>query len=135
MQKITNFDRPTVKSLRTSLEADLATIALKYGITMELGNARFSDHECNFKFKLNTIATDGTPVETKEAAAFARHAPLLGFDQWRVGDTIRLSGKTFNITGFNTRARKSPISIKEHLTGKLYKISVAMLKSAEGTAQ
>ena len=130
MQKITNFDRPTVKSLRSSLEADLATIALKYGITMELGNARFSEHECNFKFKLNTIASDGTPVETKEAAAFRRHAPLLGIGHLSPGDRIRISGQEYEITGYNTRAPKSPIGIKALLTGKKYKCSVAYLKQA-----
>jgi hypothetical protein len=130
MQKITNFDRPTVKSLRSSLEADLATIALKYGITMELGNARFSEHECNFKFKLNTIASDGTPVETKEAAAFRRHAPLLGIGHLSPGDHIRISGQEYEITGYNTRAPKSPIGIKALLTGKKYKCSVAYLKQA-----
>ena len=130
MQKITNFDRPTVKSLRSSLEADLATIALKYGITMELGNARFSEHECNFKFKLNTIASDSTPVETKEAAAFRRHAPLLGIGHLSPGDRIHISGQEYEITGYNTRAPKSPIGIKACLTGKKYKCSVAYLKQA-----
>lgn len=130
MQKITNFDRPTVKSLRSSLEADLATIALKYGITMELGNARFSEHECNFKFKLNTIASDGTPVETKEAAAFRQHAPLLGIGHLSPGDHIRIGGQEYEITGYNTRAPKSPIGIKALLTGKKYKCSVSYLKQA-----
>ena len=39
----------SVKALRTSLEADMAAIAKKYGITIELGNASISDHECNPK--------------------------------------------------------------------------------------
>ena len=105
---------------------------LKYGICMELGNARFSEHECNFKFKLMTIASDGTPdgtpVETKEAAAFRRHAPLLGIGHLSPGDHIRLTGQEYEITGYNTRAPKSPIGIKALLTGKKYKCSVDYLR-------
>ena len=126
--QINSFDRPTVKLLRTELDATLASLSAKYGITIETGNARFSEHECGFKIKLNTTCEDGSKKETKEAIAWNLYRASLGLSHIEVGHEFTLQGRQFKLTGYNTRARKSPINIQD-LKGANYKLSTNMLKN------
>ena len=124
--KTKQFDKPTIKAIRTSMDAALAKVSKEFGITITAGNARFTANEVTFKVKANTIGKTGTAI-TKESQAWALYAKHEGLGHLSVGDTIQLQGSSFTIKGWNTRARKSPINIEDSM-GRGYKCSVSMLK-------
>ena len=123
--KVSNFDKPSIKAIRTAMDAALAKVEKQYGIKISTGNARFSNDEVTFKVKANVIAKGGI-VKTKEAQAWDIYATSQGLGHLSVGDTVQLQGKSFTIKGYNTRARKSPINIEDS-SGRGYKCSVSML--------
>jgi hypothetical protein len=128
--KITTFDNNNLTGLRVEMDLALRAISNKYGITIKTGNASFSGNECTFKVKLNTTSTDGTVI-TKEAKTWdlykgLTHGPLEGLKHLSVGDKITISGNTYILSGFNTRAKKAPINFTD-LSGRGYKCSVRML--------
>ena len=130
MKKVTNFDKANLQALRVEMDKALQAISNKYGITIKTGNASFSGNECTFKVKLNTTSTDGTVI-TKEAKTWdlykgLTHGPLDGLKHLSVGDKITISGNTYILSGFNTRAKKAPINFTD-LSGRGYKCSVRML--------
>ena len=124
--KVTNFDKPTIKAIRLAMDSALAQVEKDYGIKISTGNARFSGNEVTFKVKANTVTSGGKAI-TKEAQMFDIVKHQEGLGHLSVGDTVTLQGKSFTITGYNTRARKSPINI-EDMQGRGYKCSVSMLK-------
>ena len=126
MTRITNFDKPTIKAIRVAMDDALAQVEKAYGIKISTGNARFSGNEVTFKVKANTVTSGGKAI-TKEAQMFDIVKHQEGLGHLSVGDTVTLQGKSFTITGYNTRARKSPINI-EDMQGRGYKCSVSMLK-------
>jgi len=123
--KVSNFDKPSIKAIRTAMDAALAKVEKQYGIKISTGNARFSNDEVTFKVKANVIARGGI-VKTKEAQAWDIYATSQGLGHLSVGDSVQLQGKSFTIKGYNTRARKSPINIEDS-SGRGYKCSVSML--------
>ena len=127
---IKQFDKSNLQTLRVEMDKALQAISNKYGITIKAGNASFSGNECTFKVKLNTTSTDGTVI-TKEAKTWdlykgLTHGPLDGLKHLSVGDKITISGNTYILSGFNTRAKKAPINFTD-LSGRGYKCSVRML--------
>ena len=124
---IKQFDKKTLQALRQDMNHVLKAIELQYGIQIHVGNASYSDNEVTFKTKCNTLSEQGTAI-TKEAQNWPLYAELNGVSQFKVGDRITLQGKVFTIEGWNTRARKSPVMIKELGTNKSYKCPVTTLK-------
>ena len=130
MKRINKFDKNNLKALRVEMDSALESIPKRFGITIKTGNASFSGNECTFKVKLNTTSTDGTVI-TKEAKTWdlykgLTHGPLEGLKHLSVGDKITISGNTYILSGFNTRAKKAPINFTD-LSGRGYKCSVRML--------
>ena len=129
---ITTFDKNNLKGLRIEMDCVLRELSLKYGITIKTGNASFSSNECTFKVKMNTTNTDGTAI-TKEAKTWdlykkLTHGPLVGLKHLSVGDRITISGNTYILSGWNTRAKKAPIDFTD-LNGNGYKCSLSMLSN------
>ena len=117
---IKQFDRKNLKALRQDMNAALKAIEAQYGIQINVGNASFSDNEVTFKTKCNTIG-EGGKAQTKEANQWKLYAELNGVGQFSVGDRVTIQGQVFTIEGWNTRAKKSPVMIKDVATGKSYK--------------
>ena len=117
---IQQFDRKNLKALRQDMNAALKAIEAQYGIQINVGNASFSDNEVTFKTKCNTIG-EGGKAQTKEANQWKLYAELNGVGQFSVGDRVTIQGQVFTIEGWNTRAKKSPVMIKDVATGKSYK--------------
>jgi len=124
--KVTSFDRPTVKALRVDLDSALAKVAKEYGIEISTGNISFSGDNCSIKVKASVIG-DGGMVITKEATDFARYAKyeLPGV---KLGDTFMNAGTVYTITGWKSRARKSPVLAKSSANGETYRVPVSMVK-------
>ena len=127
---IKQFDKSNLQVLRMEMDKALQAISNKYGITVKAGNASYSGNECTFKVKLNTKGSDGTVI-TKEAKSWdlykgLANGPLDGLQHLSIGDTIKIQGNTYTLSGYNTRARKAPINFK-NATGMEFKCSIKML--------
>ena len=125
--KVTSFDRPTVKALRSDLDIALAKVAKAYGIEISTGNISFSGDNCSIKVKAAVIGADGT-VMSKEATDFARYAKF-DLPGVKLGDTFMNAGVTYTITGWKSRSRKYPVTAKSSKDGKVYKVPVRMVKA------
>jgi hypothetical protein len=130
MQSIKQFNKTKIVQLRSSIDEALDRVAKEYGITISAGNCSFSSNEANFKLKLNTIGGNGKAI-TKEMKAWDLYAnmangPLDGLNHLSIGDTIKIQGNSYTLSGYNTRARKAPINFTDS-RGNGYKCSVRML--------
>ena len=125
MKNIKSFDKPQIVQLRSSIDKALDRVAKEYGITISAGNCSFSGNEANFKLKLNTIGEGGTVI-TRESQMWDLYKNRTNCSHLNIGDTIKLQGNTYTLSGFNTRARKAPINFK-NATGMEFKCSIEML--------
>jgi len=126
MKKVKQFDKANLKMLRVEMNKELQSVAKKYGITIDVGNASFSSNEVTFKVNANTVESDGTVI-TKESQSWDRHKGFYNLSHLNVGDTITIQGSPYTLSGFNTRARKAPVNFKNS-AGAGYKCSVRMLQ-------
>ena len=130
MATIKEFNKGNLQALRTELDALHKALEKKYGIELKVGNASYSNNEVTFKLKANTIGEGGTVV-TKEALNWPLYASMNGLGQLALGDKVALDGSIYEITGWNTRARKSPVMIKDIKTGASYKCPTGTLLNKE----
>ena len=70
---------------------------------------------------------NGVFAMTKEAKTFIQRAKSLGLSDKLLGEELHHEGKTYIITGYNTRAHKSPIQFT--INGERYKSSVGYIKT------
>jgi hypothetical protein len=124
--KIDRFDRTNLGLLRSDLEAALAGVAKKYGVSLNLGAGRFSSDNVTFKLEGAVIRAEG--VVTKEAAAFKSYAEIWGLEPGDLGKTFVQGRKTFQIVGAKPSSHKYPILAKELGTNKSYKFTVADIR-------
>ena len=125
MQSIKQFNKPTIVQLRSSINEALDQVAKEYGITISAGNCSFSGNEANFKLKLNTIGDNGTVI-TRESQMWDLYKSRTNCSHLNIGDTIKIQGNSYTLSGYNTRARKAPINFTDS-RGNGYKCSVRML--------
>ncbi len=115
MSKITKFDKPTLRALRADIDAALAAVGAKHGISLSAGNARFDANTVTFKLNCVLLNSDGK-AETREMLDLKALYPQLVNKRVSIGP--RTNG---TIVGFNARAQKYPFLLK---TPKgVYKIS------------
>ena len=126
MATIKEFNKANLQALRTELDALHKALEKKYGIALKVGNASFNSNEVTFKLKANTVSANGTTV-TKEALNWPLYAELNGVGHFNIGDKVKLNNSIYEITGWNTRARKSPVMIKDTKTGASYKCPTGTL--------
>ena len=121
--KITQFDRSTVKSLKSEIDLALASLSKKYGISISTGNASFTGN--NVTFKVQAATESNGMVMTQEATDFNRYAPvfLKGFE---LGETVAIMGKLYTLTGWKPRSKNCVVV---SLNGKSYKVSLELIYS------
>ena len=126
MSKITKFDRTNLKTLRADIDAALATVMAKHGLTANIGNIRFGDTD--FRCKLNVEVAGNTgqgPVADADAAAerkFKANAWKFGLTGDEFGKTFKSRGVAFTIIEINPRAKRGgyPV-IAKNARGTQYK--------------
>ena len=116
------MDSRKIKSLRTAMESALSKVGEEFDIDISVLGITYGDD--NFSCKIKG-ATKGAVSD--EAKCYLRMATG---DMPMLNDRILLSGKKFKVVGWNSRARKYPVLIKDN-TGQSFKISRQALISAE----
>ena len=111
---MTTFNKAQLKALRTAMQKALDEAGLD-GMTIEVGNCSYSGGEATYKVK---VLLDG--AETEEQQTLKMYADMFGLD---LNKTHTVQGKTLKLSGYNSRARKTPYLANEVGTDKTYRIS------------
>lgn len=115
MSKVTKFDKPTLRALRADIDAALAAVGAKHGISISAGNARFDANIATFKLNCALLNSDGK-AETREMLDLKACYPELVNKRVTFG-----RGTNGFIIGYNPRAHQYPFLVKT--VKGVYKIS------------
>jgi len=101
--KIDQFDKTNVQAFQKDLSDCLASLCLKYNITLTKHHARFDKNTVKLTL---VVETANAPTELdKFAANLSKYHPKL------VGATFKLSptSNTYKVIGYNPRKKYTPI--------------------------
>jgi len=119
--KITEMNRTNAKLVREILNEKLPSILQEYGLSFELGNARFDDDGVKFTgFKLSV---KGALSESEKALKYELESR--DSMEWKMLDQnkiAKLDGMDIALVGFKPRAKKNPFIIRDLNTKKEYVI-------------
>ena len=123
--KITEMNRTNAKLVREILNEKLPSILKEYGLSFELGNARFDDDGVKFTgFKLSV---KGALSESEKALKYELESR--DSMEWKMLDQnkiARLDGMDIALVGFKPRATKKPFIIRDLNTNKEYVIGESL---------
>ncbi len=127
MNKITQFNKENLKSMRDEINANLKELGESYGISFKVGNISYSETEFKASLKC-TIALNETELADKEKNDFTANCLFFGLSPEDYGKEFVNSGKTFQIKGLKFNSRKYPILAKCLADGKTYKFAEDSIK-------
>ena len=109
---ITSFNKSNLADVRSAINTSLNDVADHFGITLEIGNISFEGNRFTTKITANIVSEDGV-VQTREREDFTRYAKTLcDLDPDWLDDTYSSQGRTYQITGLKTKARKNKIMLE-----------------------
>jgi hypothetical protein len=123
-ENMDRFTRPTLRALDVEIDAALAVVAEKHGMTFTRAGGRFSDTTYTPKVSFSIVGESGIPAD------FARNAQYFGLTEDDYGREFTTYRGTYKITGINLRAKKYPITAECLRTGKGYKFPVSAVGAA-----
>ena len=118
------MDRNKVKELRVAVNAALELVGKEFGMSIRVGNMRYSDTVINMPVTASMISEDGV-VQTPERTDFIALAKFHGLDPAWIDKEFLSRGDTFRICGLKPRSRKYPVLAKNLLTGKTFKFDAS----------
>lgn len=127
---INSFDKSNIKSLREDINAALAEVGKKYGISLQAGNASFTATETTFKLLAMVGNKTISDVRAEKTASDLVTYATIYFPDLKLSATYSRGGRTYKIVGYNTRRRTAPLIIVDTKTDKKYKISIDDMRAA-----
>lgn len=139
---IAAFDPQNLRALRTDLDAALAAVCAKHGITLSVGKMTYSANEFTARLTGNTAATGATIEATSATGLPANHAwvkqwnssiTMFGIPTDALGKEVTVRGQRFLLAGL-TRSPREPIAAKplDRKTSKYILLSIMEVKAALG---
>ena len=146
MDKISSFDRTTVKFLRDQIDKKLAEIGQQFDIIISTGNASFTSHSIRFKVEcgiktaelnqLNEMLPIGgnAPIVSRpsEVEDFKRYAFQHRLPVDSIGKLAIVGGKRYRIVGYKANNHKMPIIACRESDGRRFKFSIPSIQMALG---
>jgi len=131
VKPVKEFTRANCRTLMDEVEAALKPIAEKHGLTLDRkGKSFYRDKlPVMFQFLVTEKDEDGNALDSR-AKDFMRVADAYGLSKDDYLAEFRSNGRTFRITGLNTRARGYPVMAEDVRTGKTYKFPAKRVKQA-----
>jgi hypothetical protein len=116
-----------LRALRVEIDAALAEVGKRHGVSLATGNASFTETQATFK--LLVLAGEGkTTVDArKEKLAEALAYLKVYYPKLDTTVTYMDRGRAYKITGYNGRSRVAPIIITRD-DGKTFKIAADTLQ-------
>lgn len=112
------------ESFRKETEQALKSIAEKYNANITTGKIKYTSDSFNLDLKVTKKEVNG---KSYEQAEFEKNAFLYGFDPEDYNKTFMSHGKSFQLVGFNNKARTMPVLAKCE-DGKRYKFGTEVKK-------
>ena len=129
MSKIKKFERGHDTMIRLQIDAALADLGEQHGISINAGNATYSDNTITFKLELQIEGFD--PLKD----AFEKSCEWFGLKPEDYGREFVKGVRLYKIVGLKPRNRKYPIICQDMKTGKHYKLPEADVQAALGVKQ
>lgn len=117
------FTKTALNTIRTDLNAALAVVAAKHGITLDFKNISYSDN--SFRTTLHGSSSESAVDNNK--SEFERYAARFGINVTAFNETFINRGDTFTIVGIKPRSHKYPILAKQRSNGKTYKMPMSAI--------
>lgn len=108
-----------IKIVRDELNQAIAGVLEKYGMTGEIGSVTYS--QVGFHSTLKAQVKDIGNGKSGAQLEYEMLARKFGIDPKSFGKIFTSQGKTFQVTGINSRARTMPIMAVELSTNQQYK--------------
>lgn len=131
MMNTTTLNRDVIRDLRTEINAALAAVAAKHGLSMNAGNCSFTSTSATLKLEISTISATGEVI-SKTLAALRSNAKWLGLTDDHLNATFQIAGHTYKLVGYNQRRYAKPFEIKCLDNGKTYITTKQQVYSALG---
>jgi hypothetical protein len=137
MAKISKFTVSNMTTVAADIDAALAAVGAKHGISIKTRNVMCAHDGQSGEFKLTTAIGDGKALKDMRLEKLSKElesAQKLYFPDLRLDATYRLqNGKAFidvNIVGYNRKARKTPMVVQVVGTDTVYVVSGQDLREA-----
>ena len=128
MAKITKMTRADVRTISEAAKLALQGVADQFGLTLTVPGGRFSDEAFDGRYSMALQGEDGVPAD------FTRNCGRFGLKPEHFGATFTSNGKTFKISGINTRCPKYPVSAKRVPDGKGFKFTAQQVLNSVAPA-
>lgn len=116
--KIKAFDAVVLRKLQPEIEAALAALGRRHGITIRAGTARFRESTAELKLELAVIGGDGRSVR-REAEEFAKYHAMYGLEAGDLGQVVILDREEHRLVGLAPNRPKYPIVMERLRDGKV----------------
>jgi hypothetical protein len=128
-KNIDALDRNAVKSIRSELDAELASIGERLGVSLRLGGCRFSTDNATFKLELELLSETGRPI-SKEESYLNENYEILDVPKEWLGAKLKdeSSGELYYLRGYKVRSPKRPFVIESVIGSKKYVITKSGIK-------
>lgn len=112
------FEKDTIQEFRKNLEGVLQDLEMRYGVTFSIGTIKYSKDVA--RMELKCIAGIGEDAERLE---FERYCGRYGLKPEDYRRSVYSDGLSYQLTGFDLKAKKYKYIIYDPLMGKNYKTS------------
>ena len=116
--KIKAFDAVVLRKLQPEIEAALAAVGHRHGITIRAGTARFRESTAELKLELAVIGGDGRAAR-REAEEFAKYHAMYGLEAGDLGQVVILDREEHRLVGLAPNRPKYPIVMERLRDGKV----------------
>ena len=123
------ISKDLLKALRVDIDAALAEVGKKHGVSLTQGNTRYSVSTFTTKIEGIVLNSSSTGTTSTEQAKYTSEAPICGIDPASYGKSFIDRGTKFKIVGINRKAKKYPI-IAQNDNGTRYKFGPEVVAEA-----
>ncbi len=132
-----------LRALRDDVNAALAEVGRKHGVTLVADNAKFTDMSARFVLSVAPadstvqaqIASGVDPKIAKAEADYKNLCKVYGADPEWLGKTITLQRSQFQVMGLLPNKHKNCILIQRISTGKSFIVAPATIRSCVAIAK
>lgn len=121
-------DLVSLRAASKEMDAELAAVFAKYGLTVVGRSAKIGGGECNFTVK--TITGGGEQKADKQREMYDRYADMYGLPSDGFGKTFIVQGDRFELVGLDMSKPKNCVSLKRLSDGKSFKCPPDTIKYA-----
>lgn len=114
MTRTRTVDRATCQKIGAEIEAAIDPILARHGFERGKTTRNYGEY-FGMRFQATPIG-----AEKPQESDWKHFASLFGLPEDALGKTIQMGGRTFTITGLNTRARRMPVMLADE-SGKSFK--------------